>query len=154
MATQSNSITGAESEMEKWRQISLCFDDIRVDLERLEMPDANVVVASTTMRVSISATTFRYAFPHLHCCEEIGVEGGKWSRVALKLLGKCIVVRGSSRFYWDNTSNRIGSVDIEGDLLTPMLSVLGNLEDVSCLFDRALLTPDFRLSTLTPTAFY
>ncbi|KAG3119121.1 hypothetical protein PI125_g2323 [Phytophthora idaei] len=55
---------GPEALLENWKRFSLCFDDVRVQLGRLETGDAvDSLVAST---ITISSDTLRQAFPHLN----------------------------------------------------------------------------------------
>ncbi|ETP37234.1 hypothetical protein F442_14949 [Phytophthora nicotianae P10297] len=51
---------------------------------------------------------------------------------------------GSIRFEWDAINGQVTSVSTESDMLTPMLHLLGNLEDVSRVFADALLSLDFQ----------
>ncbi|KAF4319354.1 hypothetical protein BBO99_00006004 [Phytophthora kernoviae] len=54
-------------------------------------------------------------------------------------------VQGSVRFEWDANLGRVASVLCKADLLTPLLALLGNLEDVSRVFSNALVTPECNL---------
>ncbi|KAG3143633.1 hypothetical protein PC128_g24546 [Phytophthora cactorum] len=68
-------------------------------------------------------------------------EGGNArSPLADKLLGQRIVARGSTRFDWGTGDDRVTSIISESDMLTPMLLILGNLEDVSKVFEKSLIS--------------
>ncbi|ETL81708.1 hypothetical protein L917_18017 [Phytophthora nicotianae] len=58
------------------------------------------------------------------------------------MLGKKLVMRGSVLFGWDNTTDKIVSFHSQADMITPMLNLLGNLKDVSCVFSKARITPE------------
>ncbi|KAI9990314.1 hypothetical protein PInf_021124 [Phytophthora infestans] len=75
-----------------------------------------------------------------------GASGGEWHPLAAKLLNNRLVVQGSVSLDWDDTTNRIVRVVTQLDMVTPMLRLLGNLEDVSRVFDKALISLEGRLS--------
>jgi hypothetical protein len=79
-------------------------------------------------------------FPHL-------VEGKatRLSSIADKLLGQRLVIRGSVRFDWDSGSSRVTRLISQGDMLSPLLQLLGNLDDVSLVFSRSRIQPDANL---------
>ncbi|KAG7394317.1 hypothetical protein PHYBOEH_005362 [Phytophthora boehmeriae] len=128
---------GVEALLETWKMITLLHEDINVQLLRLDQGAAGSLVATTKVTFSINENTMRLAFPHLVSVDE----AGNWSPLAAKLLGQQLVVRGAVRLIWDEVSGRMISVQNEADMLTPMLQLLGSLEDVSCVFDNALVTP-------------
>ncbi|EEY53834.1 uncharacterized protein PITG_07438 [Phytophthora infestans T30-4] len=94
--------------------------------------------------VTITDNTLRRAFPHLNS-DGVGVDkGGVWSPVAAKMLNKKIVMQGSVTFGWDRATEKVTSIYAQADLVTPLLNLLGSLEDVSCAFYKARVTPDCR----------
>ncbi|OWZ03110.1 hypothetical protein PHMEG_00025220 [Phytophthora megakarya] len=130
---------GPKAILSKWMLFSLCFDDVNVDLHRLEVgPLKNSVVSTVITRITISDSTLHLIFPHL----VNGDPGGYITSLSRKLLGQRLVVRCSVTFEWDDTSNRIIKMQSKSDLLTPILRVLGNLEDVSRVFEGAFVTPN------------
>ncbi|KAG2782336.1 hypothetical protein PC129_g4628 [Phytophthora cactorum] len=138
---------GPEALLENWKRFSLCFDDVRVQLRRLETGDAvDSLVVSTITSITISSDTLRQAFPHLNSDGQAGVRGGEWSPLVAKLLDRRLVVQGSVSFDWDSKTDRVTRVMTQLDMLTPMLRLLGSLEDVSRVFENALITPEGRLS--------
>ncbi|KAF4034288.1 hypothetical protein GN244_ATG13756 [Phytophthora infestans] len=120
---------------------SWCFDDVRVDLDRLEKDSANSLRAITTTRATISHDTLRVLFPHLNGHGK----NGKQSLLECKLLRYRLIMRGSVRFEWDDRADRVSSMDTQSDMLTPLLRLLGNLEDVNRVFQGALVTTDCRI---------
>lgn len=136
----SNSLIGADRLLCSWRQITAWFAPVTLELDRLEKRAAISLVATTTFTVSISELTLRHVFPHLYNGH------GEKSAVALRLLGQSITMRGSTHFVWDDTVGRLVSITSQSDMVTPLLQCLGNLDDVSRVFEKALVTPEFQLA--------
>ncbi|KAF4139153.1 hypothetical protein GN958_ATG11671 [Phytophthora infestans] len=84
----------------------------------------------------------RTVFPHLNSDGRGGIEGGIWSSLGCKLLNQRLVMRGSVYFDWDSTVDCVARIQSQSDMLTPLLRLLGTLEDVSLVFQSALVTPD------------
>ncbi|KAG6951378.1 hypothetical protein JG688_00013761 [Phytophthora aleatoria] len=132
---------GVEAILAKWRLFSEYFDDVYVELEKLEKSaTSHSLVAITTTSVTISERTMRTVFPHLNSDGQGGAEGRR-------LLNQRFVMRGSVRFDWDSATDCVVSIQSQSDMLTPLLHVLGTLEDVSLVFEGALVTPDCRLTS-------
>ncbi|KAF1778493.1 hypothetical protein GQ600_22542 [Phytophthora cactorum] len=55
-----------------------------------------------------------------------------------------LVMHGSVLFEWDPDIDRVVRMQSQSDMLTRMLSLLGNVVDVSRVFEGALLTPECR----------
>ncbi|KUF95402.1 bZIP transcription factor 1 [Phytophthora nicotianae] len=138
------SFFGVDAQLENWRLFALYFDDVRVDLTGLNTPTSDTLVAGTVTRVTITTNTLCRAFPHLNRDGTGGSKGGVWSPLAAKMLGKSLVMRGSVSFRWDSATDKVVSIYSQADMLTPMLNLLGSLEDVSCAFYKARVTPDCR----------
>ncbi|RLN62347.1 hypothetical protein BBP00_00004826 [Phytophthora kernoviae] len=138
-------VCGVEALIENWRLFSLSFANIHVELERLDKATEDHLIAKTTTRLTISENTLQRLFPHLNSDGKGGVEGGEWSVLATKLLDQRLVICGSVRFDWDATMERVVNMHSQSDMLSPLVRVLGSLEDVSCVFEKALAAPDGRL---------
>eukprot|EP00644_Phytophthora_capsici_P006000 jgi/Phyca11/97445/e_gw1.2.1209.1 len=95
-------------------------------------------VTTTLGRLTITENTLRNAFPHLLS----DGQDEERTRLAAKLLGRQVVMRGCVQFVWDSDMGRVARVQHKADLLTPLLELLGSLEAVSCVFDKALVTPE------------
>ncbi|EGZ08017.1 hypothetical protein PHYSODRAFT_374496, partial [Phytophthora sojae] len=54
------------------------------------------------------------------------------------LLGQRLVVVTTTRFEWDEANGRINSVYSTNDIVTPLLKILGNLEDVARVMKKPL----------------
>ncbi|KAG3234653.1 hypothetical protein PI124_g20295 [Phytophthora idaei] len=130
-------VSGAEALLENWKFLSLHHDDVHLQLKRLEQVAHDSLLAVTTTSVTITENTLRQVYPHL--IEE-------HSTLNAKLLNQRLVMRGSVRFDWDASCGRMVRVESQIDMLTPMLKLLGSLDDVAYVSDKALLTPDGRIT--------
>ncbi|KAG6948252.1 hypothetical protein JG687_00015593 [Phytophthora cactorum] len=102
--------------MRSWRRLSNWFEDAELELDRLEK-----------------------VFPQLH--DSGGISRKR--RSTQKLLGQRIVMHGVIRFEWDSGFGRLTSLVGHSDLLTPVLQLLGNVEDACFVFEKSLARPDF-----------
>ncbi|OWZ21240.1 hypothetical protein PHMEG_0004244 [Phytophthora megakarya] len=129
---------GVDSLMESWCFVSKFHPDIDIELICLENDEDGFMVGKTRGTLTITENTIHHAFPHLI---EDGAERERMELVD-KLLGQQLIMRGAIHFEWDTDNKRIARVLHKADLLKPLLSLLGSLEDVSRVFDNALVTPD------------
>ncbi|GMF40787.1 unnamed protein product [Phytophthora lilii] len=136
-------VCGVEAIMNSWARMSLCYPGIVIDLKSIESSSPESIIAFTKQNATISKERIRIAFLHLYGT------GDEYSTLAEKLLGQHIAINGSVHFEWDNTCDRVGRFEFKADMLTPLLRVLGNLADVSRVFDNALLTPECGLVAVT-----
>ncbi|KAG7383500.1 hypothetical protein PHYPSEUDO_003593 [Phytophthora pseudosyringae] len=136
-------VCGAEALLENWKRGSRFNDDVHVQLKRLEQMAADSLLASTVTSVTITASTLRQVFPHLVTAEE-GEGNDQLSSLGAKLLNQRLTLRGSVHFDWDASIGRVVRLESKVDLMTPMLELLGSLEDVARVFDKALVTLEGR----------
>ncbi|OWZ20429.1 hypothetical protein PHMEG_0005142 [Phytophthora megakarya] len=130
---------GVEAVLTHWKTLSLCFKRVECRLISLEICTEESLVAQTATSFTITEATLVNMFPHL--CEN---EKSQRSPLTNKLLGQRIVMKGSTRLDWDSAFGRVTRISAESDMMVPILSVLGDLEDVSVVFSKALVGPDFR----------
>ncbi|KAG7389668.1 hypothetical protein PHYBOEH_007383 [Phytophthora boehmeriae] len=130
-----NTECGVEALVEHLTCVSNAFQDLETRLVRLEGDTDDCVVATTLTTCTITNTVLQYACPHL-VSEKKG-----WSRHVTRLLGQHISIRGVTRFHWDIEDELVTRIVYEADLLTPLLQILGTLEDVSWVFAKSLHTP-------------
>ncbi|KAJ8574897.1 hypothetical protein ON010_g4319 [Phytophthora cinnamomi] len=140
---------GPESLLKHWKRNSLWFNDVKYRLVCLEQDTDDSLIATTTTSFIMTETTLLKVFPHL--CNTR--EPNENPHIAAKLLGKRIIVRGTTRFVWDCVFGWVTHLVEEADLLTPLLSILENLEDVSTVFDGSLIQPNFQ-STTSESSMY
>ncbi|OWZ01078.1 hypothetical protein PHMEG_00027607 [Phytophthora megakarya] len=128
----------AEELITGWTLRSLYHADLNMELQCLEAGAENTLIATANVSTTINETTLRHAFPHL----THDAEGGEWSLLATKLLCQQVTTTVSIQFEWDHTCRRVTSLLCKVDMLTPLLDLLGNLEDVSRVFDNAFIALD------------
>ncbi|GMF15112.1 unnamed protein product [Phytophthora lilii] len=131
---------GIDMILEEWRQLSSAFEGLSIQLVRLEKSADGVVLATTRTTTTLTAKAICCAFPQL-------VADPKLTYFDDKLLNKNLVMNGSVRFHWDNKRGRVASLQYNVDVLTPILKLLGNLEEALCVFNRANLAPDGKINT-------
>ncbi|ETO75094.1 hypothetical protein F444_09270 [Phytophthora nicotianae P1976] len=120
------------------------FDNVDVDIQSLVKSGEDSVVQTTKTSVTITERTLQNLFPHV--CGHGSGDGrsAEMARLMARLVDQRIIMDGRTVFQWDSASNSMASVTTKCDLLSPILMLLGSLEDVSLLFDRALVSPDFQ----------
>ncbi|OWZ04367.1 hypothetical protein PHMEG_00023741 [Phytophthora megakarya] len=130
-----NNEFGIEAIVRNWRFLRW-FGDVEEKLENVKKSATNLMVATTKTSVTITQQTLVNMFPHL-------VGDGDF-QLGDKLLGQRLVMHGSTRFVWGYENERVTSVISQSDMLTPMLHLLGNWEDVAKVFEKAHISPDFQ----------
>ncbi|KAG6615955.1 BZIP transcription factor [Phytophthora cinnamomi] len=114
------------------------FEDFEIVAVNIENGPGDSIVARTKTKVVVREAMLRYAFPKLATSD-------RGRSIAAKLLGQRFETSGAAVFEWDSENGRVLSVDSESDVLTPMMHLLSNAEDLAFTFDEALLTLDGRL---------
>ncbi|GMF18045.1 unnamed protein product [Phytophthora lilii] len=137
---------GAEALLENWRLLSLYFDDVKLQLKRLEQVGEDTLIAVTSISATITENTLRQVFPHLVD------EEGELSSLGSKLLNQRLVMRGSLRFDWDASTGRVQRAESRVNALTPVLKLLGNLENVAAVFKKSLMTLEGRFVATQDTS--
>ncbi|OWZ17753.1 hypothetical protein PHMEG_0008253 [Phytophthora megakarya] len=128
-------VYGFKSLVKSWKVFSSAFQDVRVELECVDQIAVNSLIAVTTTSITVSETSLSCMFPQLS------------ARVAAKLLHQRLVLHGSVRFEWDRVNNCVASLITRADMMSPLLEVLGCLEDVSLVFTNARIQPDGNVVT-------
>ncbi|KAG7387376.1 hypothetical protein PHYBOEH_008259 [Phytophthora boehmeriae] len=133
--------SGIEAVMESWMTAFNYFNDLDCQLMRLENGPGETLVCVMKVRVGVTLHTLRHVFPHLFVEGILTPLGGK-------MLGQQLCVSCNVHLKWDPSRGRISSMTYDGDFMTPLLQLLGNLEDVSHVFGDAYVSPDCRLVVL------
>ncbi|ETP51938.1 hypothetical protein F442_02991, partial [Phytophthora nicotianae P10297] len=136
-----NNGTGVERLLEYYRLLAFYLPDCETRIVRMEIVE-DMVFVTTTVQITITANALQRAFPHM----EPGAEQNEWPLVAKKLLGKQIVMRGSTRFMWDSTTQHVTLLQSSADLLSSILRLLGDIRSVCNAFGEARITPDCTLT--------
>ncbi|KAF4041733.1 hypothetical protein GN244_ATG06052 [Phytophthora infestans] len=134
-----NTQQGIETIITHWRYITYAFQALEMTLDGLVRSVDGSLIAITRTSISISEHTLGSVFPHL--CDD-GDED--LNRLDGKLVGRRFHMLGVTRFEWSAASQRVSSVIAQSDMLTPMLRLLGDLEDVSRVFHKSRVSSDFQ----------
>ncbi|POM73514.1 Hypothetical protein PHPALM_9633 [Phytophthora palmivora] len=129
---------GVQSLLDGWRQLSMYHEDMEIELVRLDVGLDNDLIAAVRSATTMSENALRHGFPHLF-------KDGQWTPLGARLLGQRIVMHGTVSFVWNEEKGRVASLQYSVDMMTPMMQLLGNFEDVSHVFGHAHVTPDSRL---------
>ncbi|KAF4147221.1 hypothetical protein GN958_ATG03631 [Phytophthora infestans] len=108
-----------------------------MQLQRLEKIGDSSVIGTTTTSFPLTRRSLMNAFPNLFYDSTVRSMESRSYRVVQKLLDQHLVMHGSVRFDWDYCTSRIGRIYSEIDMMSSLLELLGNIEDVSFVFKGA-----------------
>ncbi|KAL3665154.1 hypothetical protein V7S43_009783 [Phytophthora oleae] len=131
-----------------WVVFARFFQGIDMQLQRLERVADCTLIARATISVTLSRHSLVNLFPHLFYGGVVrGMQAtqSRVYRIAKKLIDQRLVLHGSVRFGWDNLSHRVETLDSEFDMTSPLLQLLGSVEDVAFVFNGALVTSGFNV---------
>ncbi|GMF36304.1 unnamed protein product [Phytophthora lilii] len=120
-----------------WEKTSRMYGDFAIQLVRLNNGAGNSIVATYKVAFTISENLLRNAFPHLLTSRGMSLKE--------KLIGQQLEMTGASTFIWDDEQEQVSSALYSIDMLTPLHRLLGNVEELSRVFDNALVTPECRI---------
>ncbi|OWZ03711.1 hypothetical protein PHMEG_00024505 [Phytophthora megakarya] len=132
-------MVGASALLASWKFMSQCLENIDMLPIRIENGPEGVLNATAKCNFTITENTLRLAFPHL-------IDNGIADILAEKLIGKSLTMDGTYHFKYDEQSGRITCIQMTPDIVTPLLRLLGNLEDVARMFDNAVITPECKVA--------
>ncbi|ETI29778.1 hypothetical protein F443_02868 [Phytophthora nicotianae P1569] len=125
---------GVDAVMYHWSFHSQQHEKAELLLTRLEQGSDNAVVAFFDNSTTITENMLRNSLL-------IVANGGGESELpsfAWKLVGHRLNFRIIVRFVWDNENNRFKSAYYQADMLTPLIKVLGNIQDASTVLSSTL----------------
>ncbi|KAL3657766.1 hypothetical protein V7S43_017338 [Phytophthora oleae] len=125
-------LCGAEAILKQWKLFTSHHGDVKVQLKRLDQVTSDSLLAATIVSFTVTDDTLQQLYPHLN------------EDASDKLLNQRITAAGSVRFDWDEETGCVVRQESKIDLLTPMLELLGTLENVATLFNHARISPDGR----------
>lgn len=120
--------------MQDWHRLSSVFENIALRLVRLEECGDDALVATTTTNFTIPENTVHEVFPHLYEHE---------SQLVRKFVGQRVDMSGRTYLEWDRGHTRLTSIISHCDLLTPILGLVGSVENASRVFEKSKISPDF-----------
>ncbi|KAG1705885.1 hypothetical protein DVH05_002449 [Phytophthora capsici] len=137
-----------------WVVFTRFFQDIDMQLQQLKKVEDCSLLATATITISLSRHALGNLFPNVFYGGVVrGIQGteSRVFRIAKKLIDQRLVLSGSVRFDWNHSSHRVERIDSEFDMMTPLLQLVGNVEDVSFVFNGGLITPSFNvIATVCP----
>ncbi|KAG2987450.1 hypothetical protein PC123_g19431 [Phytophthora cactorum] len=140
-------VLGFEALARNWGVFTKFFRDVRVQLDSVEHTTAHSVVARTTISVTITEVTLRDVFLYRgrHSCSGSPDQQERGRHIAAKLLGQRLVMCGSVSFTWDSSTDQVVGLISQADMVSPLLQLMGNIEDVSNVLSNARVTPECNL---------
>ncbi|KAK1937925.1 bZIP transcription factor 1 [Phytophthora citrophthora] len=122
---------GVDALVEQWQRYSEYFGDLHFQLEQLQEPVKNLVVASASLTVTVTESTLKNVLVHQEDSE-----------LSHKLLGRRMLLPCSLLFEWDEVTSHVTRLEMTVDFFTPICRVLGSLKDAAFVLSRALITRD------------
>ncbi|ETP44556.1 hypothetical protein F442_08869 [Phytophthora nicotianae P10297] len=138
-----NSDYGFKAMIQSLNRISHSFGRPAFELKRCEEFSSNSLEATSTISLTITGKTLSDVFPHLFPNESV------YLSLRTKLLQQRIIVYSSTRFELDTNHTRVTTMVTKSDFMSPMLGLLGSLEDVRRVFERAQISPDLQWKSST-----
>ncbi|KAG3168965.1 hypothetical protein PC128_g19255 [Phytophthora cactorum] len=130
--------SGAHTLMRNRILFTQWFPDVRIQLKQLKQITEHSLIAFTTTSFTISAAAMKGAFPHLFQANE----GTRSARVAARLRDQHLVLQSSVCFGWDEESKQVIRIHHQVDLVSVLVHILGNLEDVVLVFIGVQISPE------------
>ncbi|POM71052.1 Bzip transcription factor [Phytophthora palmivora] len=135
-------LRGVDALMEQLRLYSEWFGNPKLHLQRVEAVAPGVMAATATLNVTVTELTLRHVFPHL--VESAGENNCE--RLCQRLLGQRLDCSSAVTFLFDEDSDRIVRLEASIDMMTPLLRMLGSIEDASDLEASIdMMTPLLRM---------
>eukprot|EP00644_Phytophthora_capsici_P005620 jgi/Phyca11/98316/e_gw1.2.833.1 len=114
---------GVDSILDNWRTRSVHHNKIQVRIVRLEQGADNLLLAYLVISEVIARETLLNCF------------GDKAPTFVSKLVGLELAVPTCVHFRWDEQEKHFNTVHYEADMLTPLLKLLGNLNDATSVLN-------------------
>ncbi|KAK1930298.1 bZIP transcription factor 1 [Phytophthora citrophthora] len=119
---------GVDALMDQWHLHASTFSSLYFHLDKIERTTDRFVSVTAALNVTVSGTTLEKVFPLLED-----------QSLGSRLLGQRLQFPCSLCFEWDATVCRVSSLETTMNFMTPLLRVLGNLEDVALVLKNALI---------------
>ncbi|GMF25614.1 unnamed protein product [Phytophthora lilii] len=129
---------GEEALLGIWKHANLRHQNFTTHLVRLELGEGDVgMIATVKCTFTITTATLVHEFPHLLNEED------EPSPLARQLLGQQVGVVTTVHFMWDASLNRmtkVTGVRYRNEMVTPLLKLLGNMQNVACVLRSTGIT--------------
>ncbi|GMF46493.1 unnamed protein product [Phytophthora fragariaefolia] len=123
---------GVDVLMNQWFQYSTTFQNLYLQLGRIERVNDNFMTATAMMNATVTEVTLNNVFPHL-------IDDHALSS---RLLGQRLRIPLSLCFEWDSLSCRVSRLETTFNFIKPLMESLCNLSDVALVLENALITRD------------
>ncbi|KAG7377885.1 hypothetical protein PHYBOEH_000563 [Phytophthora boehmeriae] len=124
-------VRGIDKLLENMKQSSHYFQHMDVRLVRLETDADESIVAILQAKITVSENAIRRFFSHVVSDDEYK----KWRLLYSRLLRQQLLLNASLSFDWDDTNACVTRLVHQGDMMTPLMGLLG---DVAHVFDSTL----------------
>ncbi|KAF4135582.1 hypothetical protein GN958_ATG15231 [Phytophthora infestans] len=139
------SVHGLHALVTNWAVFTELFQEVHIQLRGLEQVADATLVATTTTSITFTSRSLSNLLPGLTSSRADPSNDRKRSRIVCRLQGQLLVMYGSVLSRWDGTINRVVSLITQVDMVSPLLQLLDNLEDVSLVFRHARISPECNL---------
>ncbi|KAK1943699.1 bZIP transcription factor 1 [Phytophthora citrophthora] len=120
---------GVDALLEQWRWYSIHFGDLQFQLKSATQ-SSQLVWASSVLEMTITDMTLAKVFPHL------SYDGSAESLYSM-MLGRRLVLPCRLYFEWNEDSKRVVRLETTVDFLVGLHKLLGSLENVNYVLERA-----------------
>ncbi|POM68140.1 Bzip transcription factor [Phytophthora palmivora] len=127
-------LKGIDAVVEHWRCFSQNFGDARLQLQQVESVAPGVIRARARLQVVTTELTVRHMFPNLSDAEpqsKYDVHPTLRERLLGHQLDCCVSVD----FLFDDENGRVARLEFQPDIMPEVLRVLGNIDDVTEVFN-------------------
>ncbi|GMF29515.1 unnamed protein product [Phytophthora fragariaefolia] len=141
-------VCGPDAILKHWKLLSMYHGDLEVKLRGLHQDGASdSILAKTRVSLTVTDNTLRNIYPHLSSGNKINAyeDSEAASSLAAKLLNQRLMMHGSVRFFWDDQRGRVVRMESKVDFMSAMVNLLGNLDDVVSVFEKAAISPEGRI---------
>ncbi|KAF4032250.1 hypothetical protein GN244_ATG15830 [Phytophthora infestans] len=114
---------GIDTLIQNWKVFPQAFPGGHIRLNSLKQLSAETLIGMTNTTVTLTKDTLLYLFPSLG--DGSSEMDERRRGIFARLLNQRIVLPGSVRFAWDESSKRVIGLFSDTDLLTPMMDRLG-----------------------------
>lgn len=127
--------------IDQWRSLSSTFDDVVIELLRIDsiniFESQTMLLLNTHCSLTISAKSIDCIFPHLKHNQ----------RLKEKLIGKRLTISAAGEFCLDEHC-QLQRVNCSFQFVPPMLSALGNAEDLVAVLDGARIVEEYMVDPM------
>ncbi|KAG1705330.1 hypothetical protein DVH05_004261 [Phytophthora capsici] len=138
-------LRGVDALMKQLRLYLQYFGNPQLQLQRVESMAPGVMTARAKLSVTVTESTLRHIFPHLTA--PTGGDGHD-GKLYEGLFGQRLECSSALSFLFDG-SDRVERMEISIDMTTPLLRVLGAIEDVSKVLKNARISSECTIGGFT-----